>query len=320
MAKKIYLFSGDSFLVEEKSRAVLAEAEKKYGPQLARQTFYLKDTPLESILTQARTLPFLAEFQVFLIRECEKMKKEDLEALAQYLDKAPDTASLVFESEAATEKSPLFELAVKHGQALVIEKERGRSAAHRYIEEKLRQFGKTMPPGVRRRLEDEVGDSPMFLDSILNQLILYAGEKTEITDEMLDLFEEKWAQADAFQLIDAVFSGDAARSLAVFHELTDSSDGDVLVLIGLLNWQLKRLWQAAVLLEEGQSEGAIQKKCKVFPKHAKSFMAALRRLNRGTLEEAIEKLFRLDWAVKTGETGDLMGLERWIVEMAAAGK
>ncbi len=102
--------------------------------------------------------------------------------------------------------------------------------------------------------------------------------------------------------------------MQLFSELTQSGDEDLTALIGLIHWQLKRLWQASVMLEEGQTEGMVQKKCRVFPKQSRSFMMAVRRMKRETLESAIEKLFRLDWAIKTGESKDLMGLERWILE------
>lgn len=320
MIKKVFLFSGDTLLTEEKYKHVISQAEKKFGPGISRQTFYLKDASIQEILSQARTLPFMTEAQIFRIRECERLKKDDLETLANFFPLQPESTLLVFESDSITEKSPLFELIRKFGEASAAGKDRGGSSAARFIEDKLRQFGKTMSPEARRRVAAEVGDAPSFLDSILNQLILYAGDKTEITDEMIDLFEEKWSTADTFTFIDSVVSGNTAQSLSLFHELADKGDGDLIQLLGLLNWQLKRFWLAVVMLEEGQSESVVLKKCRLFPNQARQFMAQARKMKRANVEAAVERLFQLDWAIKTGQTVDLYGMEKWIVELSTAGK
>jgi len=320
MIKKVFLFSGDSFLTDERYKHVIAESEKKFGQNISRQTFYLKDTTLQEILIQARTLPFMTDAQIFRIRECERLKKDDVETLTSFFSAQPEHTVLIFESDSITAKSPIYDAVAKFGEASVLGKDRGHSSASRYIEDKLKQFGKTMTSIARKRVEAEVGDSPSFLDSILNQLILYSGDKPEITNEMIDLFEENWSTADTFAFIDSVVSGNAAKSLALFHDLIDKGDGDLIQLLGLINWQLKRFWQTAVLIEEGESDNAIMKKCRIYPNQARMFFQQVRRMKRAAIEAAIERLFQLDWAIKTGQTADLYGMERWIVELSAAEK
>ncbi len=56
----LHLLAGDPFLTEKNAALLYKEIEKKFPGQLFIQAYSLTDTPLDSVLTQARTLPFLA--------------------------------------------------------------------------------------------------------------------------------------------------------------------------------------------------------------------------------------------------------------------
>lgn len=311
------LILGDSFLGTERFQSVSAELTKKTVGEVSSQTFYLKETPLKSILSQARTLPFGASAQIFRIMEASLLKKEDAETLETYVEHPAPAAYLVFLADELDTKSPLLALFQKQGELIRLDEGERQTASSRLIRERLKQAGKTMPPDVIRRIEDKAGEYPAFIDSLLNQLIQYAGEAKEITGEMSARFEENLSSVDVYKLMDAISARRLADSLVLFSRYLEENEKEFLSFMGLLHWQFRRLWQASVLLEEGISEPTVLKKCKVYPNQSRAFLQQVRSFNRARLERGIEGLFQLDWAVKTGRAEERSGFERWLVELTA---
>lgn len=314
MNKPAFLLVGDSFSIEEKEKVLLRDIAREYPGEIARQTFRAGEIPLQTILTQARTLPFLVSAQVFRIYEGNRLKKEDLEVLIQYLRNPAPATRLIFWEESLEAKDALPGIIAEYGEVLVPSKQDKRTLCSRFIQEKLRSFSKTMTPGARQRLEDEVGQEPSFLDSILDRLILYAGDRKEINEEMLDLFEEKLSGVDTFRLADAVANRNVPLALRLLKDFLEHNEKELVPLFGLLHWQLRRLWQASMLLEEGKPENVILKKCRVSYKQSGFFLKQARAVKRSRVERAIQDLFRLDWNMKTGRVEGPAGLECWVIQ------
>ncbi len=311
----IYLFSGDSFLTEKKYEAVLAQIKDYFkGSEVAVQSAHLSDTSLDSILAQARNLPFLAAAQVFRVQDAGSLKEKNCEPLGRYLAAFPKTSFLIFEAASIEKDHPLVTFAQKHGQAEQMEAAGRKSASAAFIRDKIRRAEKTMAPAALQRLEEQMGDSPAFLDSVVEQLILYSGESKEITEDMFEIFEENWKSADVFSLTDAIMARKSGQALSVVKRLMEENDKDLISLLGLLHWQIRRFWQARVLLDEGNAENMIFKKCKVSPRQAPFFMRQVRAFPRKKLEECLEGLFQMDWKIKTGRADGPLALETWVVK------
>ncbi|HTL48047.1 MAG TPA: DNA polymerase III subunit delta [Verrucomicrobiae bacterium] len=320
MAKLFYLFLGDPFIVDEQIRELTARLEKENPGGVSKQTFRLKETPLAAVLTQARTLPFLISLQIFKIADADLLKEGDLEAFSQYWEApAPATCFILQSPVTDLKKNPLAKWAQKEKAEILLFSDRDKQgAASKFIRDKLRQYGKKMAPDAQRRLEEQVGDAPGMLDSILNQMATYAGEREEITLEMLEMFEEKLTAVNVYHLVDAISFGKTQAALKLFNEYIRENDADILSFLGLLHWQLRRLWLAAVLLEQGVSENSILFRCGVYESQGRNFMRQARQVSRLRLEKTVEGLFQLDWAIKTGRASeDTLAVEQWIVGCGA---
>ncbi len=309
----VYLWVGDTFLTERKYQTLLLGLKQKDPDSTATQTFSLSETPLEKILSEARTLPFLISSQVFRLQASERLKEKNMEALANYFQNPSPSTYLVFESAELEKDSSLAALISKHGQVQFLDSQEKKSAGQSLIKEKLRRAGKTLEPSALARLEEQMGDAPAFLSSVLDQLIAYTGTETQVTEATVEAFQENWKEADAFALTDAIANRNPAKALLLLKQLVDSPD-ELISLLGLLHWQIRRLWQARVLLDDGESEGIIIKKCRLSPKQMSFFMRQVKNFSRKKLEYSLEKLFELDWKIKTGQAEGAIALEAWAVQ------
>lgn len=310
------LVCGEPFLTDGRWTSFLTKLKTAH-PELSVQTFYLGDSEIDAVLAQARSLPFLSSFQIFRLKEAEKLK--DLESLERYLEKPFESSVLFFEAMSLAKDSALAKLVAKNGEVHYLEVSKEEGAGATFVRQKLKNSGKVLSHGAQQRLEEIAQASPSFLDGFLEKLVLYAGDHNEISEDMIDAFSEKAEETtDVFQLTNALFAGRSGQALIVLKKLLGEDEKELIPLLGFLHWQLRRMWQAKVLFDDGLSESEVLKRCKVFGKQASFFTRQVRQFRREQLEKAIEGLFQIDWKLKSGRGEGDLGLELWIMEFGRA--
>ena len=309
-----FLLVGDSFLIAQKIISLLKIIEKNHPGEIPQSLFQLSEVSLEEILTQARTLPFLASAQVFRLREAEELKKADLELLAKYLEHPAPSSYLIFEADELDKNHGLVKTMETTGKVFFLEERQKKSVAQHFIQEKLKYAGKSISPAALARLGEAFEDNPIFLNSALDRLITYAGKKPQITEAMVEMFEENFNRINVFDLCQALAARETAKALRLLREWLDEESEDETKLVGLLHWQIRRLWLAKVLLEKGENPNQVFKKCKIPPYQTSSFMQQLQFFSREKIEQIAEDLFRLDGKLKTGQLDPAAALEAWLVQ------
>ena len=148
---------------------------------------------------------------------------------------------------------------------------------------------------------------------MIERLAQFADTRKEIDEAMVLQFEENWTEMDVFKLTSALVDRDPARAVKVFRDLIGIYEADTYSLVGILHWQLRQLWQAAMLLKSGVSDREICSKLKMPPAR----LGALRRFPLEQMEAAVEDLYQFDKKSKTGLTDGVAGMEAWLLQYAA---
>jgi DNA polymerase-3 subunit delta len=309
----VLLIAGDQFLREQKIKALTAGIEKSAGGTLHLQSFDLDETPLETVLSAARTPSLFSSGQLIRAQSAASLKEPDLLALSAYLENPGKGTTLILEADDLKGASELQKIIKTKGQLILLAKEEARGTGAAFIQQKLSQYRKTMAPGAKARMLAMCGDAVMFLDTMLERLVQFAGEQKEIDEDMVNRFEENWTDMDVFKLTNALVDRDPSRALKVFRELMEFYEADLFSLVGILHWQLRQLWQAAMLLKAGVPEREISSKLRMSPAR----LNALRRFPVDKLESAVEALYQMDRKSKTGQLDGMAGLEAWLLEYSA---
>ena len=309
----LYLVIGDPFLTEEKFKEIETSVHSDY-PEINLETFRLSDTSLDPILEKARSLPFLADAQIFRIREADSLKEKKFEMLDAYFQHSYEKTYFVFECESLEKVHLLREIAGKYGQIHTLDPTQKKTQAGKLIKAKLQAYGKTITPQALERLEVQMGDAPVFLHSVIDQMAHYAGKQKQIDETIVEKFEERWQEMDVFQLANAISAKKLGAALGILRQMGAEKESEIIGLIGFFHWQFRRLWQVALKLERGQSQDAVLKECKVYPKQAPYFLRQLKSFPRSKLEQILEALFQLDWKIKTGQISAGYGVEAWLIE------
>ena len=308
-----FLLIGDSFLTQEKRKAILASLEKEWASSLPATLSRAGDLAIDSLLAEARTLPFLAAAQVFCVRDVQEFTKNEVELWANYFASPHPQTIFIFEAESLEKGHPFLEWAAKARQLFFLEPESGRIVAD-FIRRKLSQARKKISPEAFELLESRIGDSVLFLDTALDQLILSVGEHSEIGRlEVETLLEEELTQSEARDLVQALAEKNLPKAVGILNRLLELSNRDVPALVGFLHWQLRRFWEAKKWLAQGQSEREVSERLRLSPSRTQAFFKELNRFSLEKLEAAIKGLFDLDWKLKTGRAEGRYEIENWLV-------
>ena len=114
-----YLFYGPGEFRLEK---VLDKIRDRYLPESARdlnlEIFYGDETGAAEIVNRARSLPFLADNRLIIVRRTENFKAEALEKFLPYLEKPTETTCLIFISSRTDFKRKFYKKIKAAGRAV----------------------------------------------------------------------------------------------------------------------------------------------------------------------------------------------------------
>ena len=315
------LITGDEFLRREKIKALLDSLIPEAYRSSNLNRIYPDDFNWAALIAQAGTPSLLGGPQVFWVSQVERMKKEDWSPLERWCQTQAkqDLASrgvlqyaptyIIFEGEALPKTHALIKLAERFGHYRHLEARAGESNRDLW-REKLKRSGKTLTPGAWRVLEERFGGVMRLLDSCLDQLIVYSDAPT-IDEQAVENLAVRFLRYEPFDLTDALASKDVPKAILIFRYFFEL-EGDMPSAIGLLHWQLKRIWQAKKALARGRSPDQVGREIGISPYRLSGFLNQVKRFELATIERFLDELWRLDWDAKTGACEPVIAMETFL--------
>jgi DNA polymerase III subunit delta len=315
--KPIYLIAGDAFMRRAEYDSLIAQLKSSATGTCDLQSFDVTDTPMNQILSAARSLPFLVDSQILRVKQADRLKEDGLSELEGYLKSPFDKTVLIFEADKADEKSRLAKLAHEYGLVIRPVSADRMKREVQFLRARLAEEKKTITPEAQKQILDMCGEAPMFLESMIDRLILFAGDKTQIDGAMVAQFDEDWTEVRIFDLSDAILARDSRKALHVLRKLFEMED-DIYSMLGFIHSQIKKLWQAKILIEEGSAPSQIAVRLGMKSSYVSgNFFRGLEKFQLAKLETAIDELHQLDRKSKTGRVTPVAALEMWLLRLTA---
>lgn len=166
----------------------------------------------------------------------------------------PEGTVLIFTAPAVDIRKKLYKAVEKHGRVLacaVKEQKYGAAMDRAFFDDRvlstLGKAGKSIGSAALERMYSRSGKELRKLQSELQKLIAYVGERSEITSKDVEEIFADFHEAFFFDLINAVRNGDAAKSLQMLHDtLRDSSHP--LAILGAIASEFRKLIVAREML------------------------------------------------------------------------
>ncbi|MCS6853024.1 MAG: DNA polymerase III subunit delta [Gemmataceae bacterium] len=295
--RPVYVIHGDDDFLRRRVRAalrqlVLGEEED----QVSYSTHAGEAADFASIRDQLATLPFLSPRRLVVVEEADPFVSRFRSQLEKYLHAPAPRGVLVLEVKSWSSTTRLARL-VPPEATLVC---KGLSPAQLpawCIQWAKKEHGKLLSRPAAELLVELVGPDMGLLDQELRKLAIYVGDTARIDVDDVDQLVGRSRSAEAFKILDALVSNRPGEAWQILNRLFEQGE-DEHRLLGLFSYQLRRLAQAAQLVEQGLPASAALVQVGVPPFAIKGCEQQLRHLGRQRACQLYDWLLEIDLGIK----------------------
>jgi DNA polymerase III subunit delta len=340
-----YVFLGDEiFLFERCRRAVINALVPADLRDFCLSDLDLAETSIFEVLDRVRTPSLMAPFQVFFIRGLKALytrgaKKEEFSAIEEYF-RSPNPQSLVLfiadhiripsdpRRMDMEDKNRYERIRETLGDWCgMVELARADEAdALRWISSESDRNGVRFDADAARELADALGADMMLIASEWNKLVLYAGEKKQVTLGDVETMVLAAKQRSLYELTDAISAKDTPRALELLQGLLNASDGGEDSAIGHLYMLARTFRQMLVILEKNVRDSraiwqALWQGFRMPPFAADDLIRQARRYKSSReITRALRLIARADLELRSQPPDKRLVLERLVFDLTKEAK
>lgn len=303
----VYLLTG----VEHHIFDATIERLKKALPDIDDASvirFDLEETPVEAVIEEADTLPFLEDHKLIIASQAVFLSGQDskrgevthnLAVLEQWLENPSPTATVVF--IAPYEKLDGRKRITKKMKELttVIEANRleGKDLLT-WIQHEAQRNGVGMTANTAQVLMNTVGDNLLSLATEIQKMATYLGGQEEITAHLIEELVPRTPEMDVFRLTDAYLASNIPKSVSIYHDLLRAGE-EPIMLTSLIAGQIRLMIHVQSLRKKGYQQQQIAKTLRVHPYRVKLMLENRRIPNETRLLHILNELADIDYKLKT---------------------
>lgn len=247
----VYLIAGEDELKRETVLKRLHERLAKMGDLSFNSESFSGTTCLaEDVITAANTLPFASRVRLVEVHDIEKLKKNDTEQLAQYLEKPCLTTVLALIGQKVDKRSKLYKAVLNFGKTAFIDcTPFARKDMNKVVRSMAVGHGITFTQGAASTLIDLVGTNTVALDAELKKLALsHRGSDPVNENEVLSMVS-RTAEIKPWEFLDALSGRNAQRCIYLFHRMENVS---TLGLLAMCTSRIRDLITTKTLVSRGE--------------------------------------------------------------------
>ncbi|MBW2021737.1 MAG: DNA polymerase III subunit delta [Deltaproteobacteria bacterium] len=300
-----YLFHGPSDFLKENT---IAKVKRKIlDPATADfnlQVFYADETTPGQVLEAACSVPFMADRRIVIVRRTESYRKSDQERFLPYLDNPATSTCLLLVASTVDFRQPLFARIRKKGRSVFFAPLK-EARIIPWLRSTAREMGLDISPEACAYLYQIVGSSLMELYGELEKLSVRYG-KSPVGIEQVKEMAAKTRAHSIFELMNYISEKDPGKALNVLHKLLAQGGREAaLRILGMLNRQLRLLWQVKAMRERGK-ERDIPTALGIPPFFARRLRDQGDGWTEAELREFLESLCLADTRLKSGSREDII--------------
>lgn len=312
----IYVICGENaFLVSKQTETLLDTLLEPEQRAMALYEPRAEEASVSDVLDELRTLPFLAEKRIVLIKDAEKFASDNQDTIIRYLDNPSPSGILIMTSTAWDKRKKIHKAVQSQGQILEIDTIKSYQLPE-YIAGYASRQGIQLNQQCSRFLVELVGDDPGRLCSELDKLSLFAAPRTTIAIQDIEALIGQNRMFDAFGVIDAVTAGQAGTALARLRNMLQSDKSAEYSVVGAFGYHFRRLFKVKALIARGNSAQQAATMAGIRFRQ-KEFLSQVALLSLNQLGWIMAELGKIDYQMKTGQTTASVAIERLIMRLVS---
>lgn len=267
------------------------------------------------VLDDLATPSFFAARRVVLVREADKFISVARQSLEAYLQHPAANATLVLECRSFPKTTRLYKQVVAVGGEVIECKRLAGRALVGFVIDAARERGKRISDAAAEELVDRTGPDQGLLDSEVEKLSLYVGDRAQILPEDVGLLVGRSREEKIFAVMDAAGVGDLSAALARWREVLDTDSAAVYRAMGGIAFALRKWISAQHMIAGGAPVRAVAPKVMMWGREAE-LAQLVRRLPVKRMERLLSRLAELDMECKTGLRSIHTAVEDLLVHVA----
>lgn len=317
MGDRIYVIAGkDESLVGTRAQELvdeLLDAEQRMTAMLSVDG---DEVVVSDVLDELRTVPFLADKRVVLVKNADGFVSKNRDILERYFEKPASTGVLVLAVASWDARTRLAKILPKVGSLIAMEQpKKWELPAH------LMQYAATkhkikLNRDAAEMLVELIGEELAQLYNELEKLILFARDEKVIRVDHVESLTGHHRIYDAFEVIDATIGGNAGQAITRLRNMFEQDKSAEYSVVGAFAFHLRRMFQARALLDKRINPAEIAKQLRIWYNKDR-FFAQLQRTTLSQIATFLEELAAVDHAIKTGQAQAAIAIEQLVLRLAS---
>ena len=238
----VYLFLGEGDLLKEEAwNRLLDSVVPLKARQFNGERLLAKEHPVPEVLGRLSALPMFGTRRLLLVQQVEAWPKDQTKQLESYMNHPYPSACLVL-SSAQKKGMEKLQAAAEAGGAVVQFHAPTEREAPRWLQTRARQYQKLLSPQAASCLVEQVGVDLHRLQSELEKLVAYVGDREKIDLEDVKEAVTNQRSFTVFELLRYVGQGQTRQAVSSLRNLLLSGESP-LGILALLARQIRILWQ-----------------------------------------------------------------------------
>ena len=262
------------------------------------------------IVSACNTIPFASPVRLVHVRNADKLKKADSEALVTYLGSPNETTVLLLEAEKLAKNTRLCKAVAGVGPKAVIDCALPKARElPRQVRAMATSHGIVMSEGAAAALVDLVGENTVHLDNELRKIALAHNGGDPVSEREVRQLVARTSEVKPWALTDAFAERNLAKCLGLLSKMDSASPH---ALIAMCTGRVRDLMGVQALRARGEV-AAIARVLKVPDWKVKTMTAWARNFTPEELRRAVVAARDAERAMKSGSDPDAV-FYRWLVD------
>ncbi|RKN79011.1 DNA polymerase III subunit delta [Paenibacillus ginsengarvi] len=320
----VYVCYGtESFLLREFLDFLTQKLIEPEYREFAVSKYDLAETSLDVVLDDAQTLPFMAPKKLVIAsnavfftgaKESGKVQHQP-EKLLDYIKAPSDFAVIVFVVEA--EKLDERKKIVKSLKDITIPfTAMSADGLLQWVERQAGRKSFSFAEGAADQLILYAGSALQTLAAEIEKLSLYVGSGGVVSGDTVDKLVTRSTEQNVFILIDDIVRLKLNRAFTILYELLKQREEPVKLVL-LIARQFRIVLQVKELSKSGLSQQQMASQLGLHPYAVKIAAEQGHKFAPDRLERILQQLAELDYKMKSGKVDKVVGLEMFLLGLAA---
>ena len=269
------------------------------------------------VLDNLRTLPFLTDKRVVLVRDADDFVSKNRPLLEKYFDNPCPTGRLILVVKSWNKSTKLAKKLPKAGKLLSVTQPSRKELPKCVTDYASNEHGKKIAYATAMLLIELTGDDLTRLYSEIDKLALYADTDKTITPKHIEALIGHNRLFNAFAVIDAVIAGNPGSAVDRLRGMFAQDKSAEYTVVGAFAFHFRRMFNARVLLDRGTPQRQIESSLRIWG-DTNGFFAQLRNRSLEQIAQYLQQLGETDYEIKTGRAKAKVAMEQLVLRLSAS--